>query len=80
MELCELYIKKGLSLYMIFLLSRRISMAKNRYDGKNMSIPVENHKTAAWANIKHVKRDSRVPLPSNFEVENAKEWVDNNEK
>lgn len=55
-------------------------MADNRYKEKNMSTPIENHETAAWANIEKVKRNSRVPLPSMFEVENAKEWVDNNQK
>ena len=45
-----------------------------------MSTSIENHETAAWANIKKVKKDSRVPLPSVFEVENAKEWVDKNQK
>lgn len=55
-------------------------MAKNKHKKNNMSTPVENHKTAAWANIENVKKDSRVPLPSTFEVENAKDWVDDNEK
>ena len=59
---------------------RRIIMGENRYKEKNMSMPLESHKTAAWANIEHVKKNSRVPLPSTFEVENAKEWVDNNQK
>lgn len=57
-----------------------MNMGENKYKEKNMSMPLENHKTAAWANIEHVKKNSRVPLPSTFEVKNAKEWVDNNEK
>ncbi len=55
-------------------------MKENNHKEKNMSVPIENHKTAAWANIENVKKNSRVPLPSVFEVENAKEWVDTNEK
>lgn len=55
-------------------------MAKNRYKETHMSVPVENNRTAAWADVKKVKKESRVPLPSAFEVENAKEWVDNNQK
>lgn len=58
----------------------RISMKENNHKERNMSVPIENHKTAAWANIENVKKNSRVPLPSVFEVENAKEWVDTNEK
>ncbi|ACB84671.1 CDIF630_02480 family spore surface protein [Natranaerobius thermophilus] len=42
--------------------------------------PVEKHDTAAWANIKKLKGISQVSLPDEYEVENAKEWVDNNQK
>jgi len=55
-------------------------MAKNRYKETNMAAPIENHQTASWANIESVKEVSRVPLPSVFEVENAKGWVDENQK
>lgn len=55
-------------------------MAENRYKEKNMASPIENQETAAWANIENVKKVSRVPLPSVFEVENAKGWVDENQK
>lgn len=51
-------------------------MAKNKSRNKQ----IENHQTAAWANIEKVKPHSRVALPNELEVENAKEWVDNNQK
>jgi len=40
----------------------------------------ECHETAAWASIKSVKPGSKVPLPHEFQVENAKGHVDSNEK
>ncbi|WP_110942912.1 CDIF630_02480 family spore surface protein [Inediibacterium massiliense] len=55
-------------------------MAKNRYKEKNMARPIESHKTAAWANIEDLKPESLVPIPNKIEVENAKEWVEINEK
>ncbi|QXM07043.1 CDIF630_02480 family spore surface protein [Crassaminicella indica] len=42
--------------------------------------PIENHKTAPWTNIQNLKLESSVPIPNELEVENAKEWVDENEK
>ena len=42
--------------------------------------PIEKHDTAAWANITQQKPVSKVPVPSDFEVSNSKNWVDQNEK
>ncbi|MDR3599116.1 MAG: DUF3787 domain-containing protein [Desulfosporosinus sp.] len=42
--------------------------------------PVEQHTTAAWANIEKIKEVSNVAIPSEIEVGNAKEWVDTNQK
>jgi hypothetical protein len=42
--------------------------------------PIEQHTTAAWANINKTKEISNVTIPSEFEVGNAKEWVDSNQK
>ena len=42
--------------------------------------PIEKHNTAALADIKEKKPVSNVPMPSDFAVENAKDWVDTNEK
>jgi len=45
-----------------------------------MSRPVEQHTTAAWANIEKTKEVSNVTIPSEVEVGNAKGWVDSNQK
>lgn len=45
-----------------------------------MSRPVEQHTTAAWANIEKTKEVSNVTIPSDVEVGNAKEYVDTNQK
>jgi len=42
--------------------------------------PVEKHDTAAWANIKETKAESNVPIPDIIDVENAKEYVEENKK
>lgn len=47
---------------------------------KNTKKPTEQHTTAAWANIEKTKEVSNVPIPSELEVENAKEWVESDEK
>ncbi|WP_084284611.1 CDIF630_02480 family spore surface protein [Clostridium lundense] len=43
-------------------------------------IPIEQHNTAAWANIESTKPQSQVTVPSETETFNAKEWVDSNQK
>jgi len=55
-------------------------MAKNIDKPKNWKEPIEKHDTAAWANIADLKPVSRVHLPSEEEVENAKEYVEINQK
>lgn len=55
-------------------------MAKNKSKERMNEMAVENHRTAAWANIEAMKRASRVPLPDILEVEHAKEWVEENQK
>lgn len=42
--------------------------------------PIEEHTTAAWANIEKLKEISNVSIPSDVQVGNAKEWVDSNQK
>ena len=44
------------------------------------SRPIEKHTTAAWANKEKLKEVSNVTIPNENEVENAKEWVDTNQK
>lgn len=45
-----------------------------------MPRPIEQHTTAAWANIEKIKEISHVAIPSEIEVGNAKDWVDSNQK
>lgn len=47
---------------------------------KNPARPVENQKTAAWANIEKTKKESNVAVPDVSQVQNAKDYVDENEK
>lgn len=55
-------------------------MAENRFKEKFMGMPIEKHDTAAWANIASVKKVSKVTMPSELQVDNAKEHVDSNQK
>jgi len=55
-------------------------MAKNKTKEFSMGILIEENDTAAWANIKETKPVSRVTIPSEIDVRNAKEWVDTNQK
>jgi glycine cleavage system H lipoate-binding protein len=55
-------------------------MAKNQFKQHNMQTPIEKHDTAAWANIESTKSVSKVTLPSETQVSNAKEHVDSNQK
>jgi hypothetical protein len=55
-------------------------MAKNKFKEKNMAKPIENHDTAAWANMEKLKEHSNVNLPDEGQVINAKEYVDDNKK
>lgn len=52
---------------------------KNRRQ-KTRDLPIEKHSTAAWANIEKEKPVSKVPMPSTFDVELAREWVNQNQK
>lgn len=47
---------------------------------RDMSIPIEKHDTAAWANIERVRPVSRVTEPGEQQVRNAKDYVDANQK
>ena len=55
-------------------------MAENNPKGKHRAIPIEKHDTAAWANVAQKKPDSNVTIPGKVQVNNAKEYVDTNEK
>lgn len=47
---------------------------------KRYSLPVEEHTTAAWANIERQKPESGVHIPSGFHVVEGREWVEENKK
>lgn len=55
-------------------------MAKNKYKQTHMDTPIENNDTAAWANTKKMKPASKVNIPDEVQIRNAKEYVDSNEK
>ncbi|MFW6035696.1 MAG: CDIF630_02480 family spore surface protein [Halothermotrichaceae bacterium] len=52
----------------------------NKMKQQMMETPVENHLTAAWANIEKLEGKARVFNPSYLGAEQAKEYVDENEK
>ena len=45
-----------------------------------MAKPIERHDTAAWANHVRTKPVSKVIIPDEIDIRNAKEYVDTNEK
>lgn len=55
-------------------------MAKNKKKEKHMGMPIEKQNTAAWANIEKRQPISNVPIPDDDQIQNAKEWVDSNQK
>jgi len=54
-------------------------MAKNKYKEKSIH-PIENHATAAWANQSQLKAVSKVNIPDEQQVENARDYVNENQK
>jgi hypothetical protein len=52
----------------------------NNYKEHSKEIPIENHQTAAWANITKTKPVSEVPLPNSAAVKSAKDYADENKK
>lgn len=55
-------------------------MAKNKYKEKYLAQPIENQSTAAWANQSQFKAVSRVNIPDDEQVENARDYVNENQK
>ncbi|MCX8131502.1 MAG: DUF3787 domain-containing protein [Clostridia bacterium] len=55
-------------------------MSENKHKEKHMRIPVENNSTAAWANVNEIKPVSKVNIPDEVQIRNAKEYVDTNQK
>lgn len=55
-------------------------MGKDNYKSKNQQTPIENQDSAAWANREKRKRISKVNVPDESQIENAKDYVDDNQK
>ena len=55
-------------------------MSRNNYKDSHVNTPIEQHDTAAWANINKQKAVSKVLIPSDAQVANSKEHVDTNQK
>ncbi|RKD22151.1 protein of unknown function [Caminicella sporogenes DSM 14501] len=55
-------------------------MNKNTSKKNSSNTTIKSNETAAWANIEKLENISNVPIPSEFQVENAKKWVDENQK
>ncbi len=55
-------------------------MGENKYKEYHMKTPVENHATAAWASSEQLKDFSGVNIPDEFQVMEAKDYVDENHK
>lgn len=55
-------------------------MAKNKSKEKNMGRPIESHETASWANKEKLKEVSNVSVPSEMQIEDAKDYADQNKK
>lgn len=55
-------------------------MADNKTKNKKKKKQIENQDTAAWANRDQLKPVSQVSIPDIEQVENAKDYVDENQK
>lgn len=55
-------------------------MTKDALKGNFMTKPIERHDTAAWTNHIKTKPVSKVSIPAEIDVSNAKEYVDTNQK
>lgn len=47
---------------------------------KKKDAQVESHDAAAWAGIEKQKSDGKVPIPSIENVEDARDWIEENKK
>jgi hypothetical protein len=53
---------------------------ENIFKQQMMEMPIESHETAAWANIDKLRGEARVFNPNYLGAQQAKEYVDENEK
>ena len=61
-------------------MKRRMTMPDGKKKEYSRGVPVEKHDTAAWANIHTRISNSKVTVPSEDQVRNAKDHVDANQK
>ncbi|KXZ39864.1 protein of unknown function [Alkalithermobacter thermoalcaliphilus JW-YL-7 = DSM 7308] len=63
------------------ILTKRGDSKMNKSKKHSNCTPIECQETAAWADIKKTIPESKVPIPSQSAVVEAKEWVeDENQK
>ncbi len=55
-------------------------VAQKRRGLKVRVLPIEEHSTAAWANIDREEGIAKVPIPSQDFVKLARDWVNHNQK
>lgn len=55
-------------------------MKKDKTNTINNSVPIEKQDTAAWANFKSLQPETRVIIPSEEAIDDARDWVNHNEK
>ncbi len=55
-------------------------MGADKFKEKHMGVPIEKHDTAAWASIEKTKPVSKVTIPDEGQVDNARDYVDTNQK
>lgn len=55
-------------------------MAEKIVNGKKVEVPIEKFTTAPLGTIRSSVPESKVPIPSEVDMRDAKDWVDSNEK
>lgn len=55
-------------------------MAKKIINGKEVDVPIEKFTTAPLGSIRDMAPVSKVPIPSEEDMRDAKDWVDSNQK
>jgi len=72
-----LYILCATAKNIVIIKKRGLQMKRGLWFSRK---PIEKHETAAWSDIESTKSVSNVAEPSNLQAENAKDYVDENEK
>jgi hypothetical protein len=64
------------------IMNQKSEKTLSGFDNKRLEKvqPTNNEGTAAWANMEQILKDSNVSVPSEYEIEKAKNWVDNGSK